>query len=266
MTRAEPYRQSCAFCGSESTKRSEFRGFSRCETCDLAFRDPMPSSDELSSLYETDWHQPLSSTESTGGTTIKLARAYARSLANSLGVSDFKGLRLLDFGAGRGDMMQALYELGADALAVEPYGVEVLRERGFTVFPKLDHLPESSNFDGAVCIDVVEHLDAPWRILQDIRRMLVPGGWAFVATPNRGSLNAMIRRSGWRESTNPGHLHLLSSRSMLEILSGAGFANIYRLRWLIRYNDNPMLATFHYLLQILGLDGELRFLAYSGGT
>ena len=52
------------------------------------------------------------------------SRIYARKLAETLGRKDFAGLKLCDFGAGRGSMATALIELNADVYAIEPFGYE----------------------------------------------------------------------------------------------------------------------------------------------
>lgn len=86
------------------------------------------------------------------------------------------------------------------------------------------------------------------------------GGWIYVATGNPVGLNA--KKGRWREARKQGHLLFPHPRTMERILRGAGFQRIRRLRWLIRFKRNPVKVGVHYLMQLLGLDGELRYLAW----
>ena len=84
----------------------------------------MPTQEELDALYAKSWQNPERFRSETGGTELGLARIYAKLLAGSLRLRNLKGLRILDFGAGRGDMLKALMELGAEVVGVEPYGLD----------------------------------------------------------------------------------------------------------------------------------------------
>jgi cyclopropane fatty-acyl-phospholipid synthase-like methyltransferase len=114
------------------------------------------------------------------------------------------GMKVLDVGCGRGEILRHCARLGADAYGIDyaPVAIEmsarlVAAERG------ADHRPPgkigvsqadakrlpfpSAFFDRALMFDVVEHL-FPWELdqsLADIRRVLKPGGAFIVHTaPN----------------------------------------------------------------------------------
>jgi len=42
----------------------------------------------------------------------------------------------------------------------------------------------SQTFDGVVCVEVIEHVDDDERFVEQIARVLRPGGWAYFTTPN----------------------------------------------------------------------------------
>ncbi len=93
----------CPLCNTESFRRmSETPAFWRCPGCQLLFRSPMPTGQKLADYYQSGWEQPESRTEKTGGTNLELAQAYVRHLGRELGLRSFRGLRVLDYGAGRG--------------------------------------------------------------------------------------------------------------------------------------------------------------------
>lgn len=113
------------------------------------------------------------------------------------------GMRVLDVGCGRGEILRHCARIGAQAHGIDYAEVAVqmsrdaLREetderiRSAIGVYRADakHLPYPDNaFDRVVIFDVVEHL-YPWELdaaLKDIRRVLKPGGMIAVHTaPNR---------------------------------------------------------------------------------
>jgi hypothetical protein len=240
--------------------------FFRCPQCELLFRHPLPASGELSKLYGRGWADPEQNLRETGGTDLLLARLFAAKLAASLGLRDFSGMRLLEFGAGRGAMLQVLQDLGAETVAVEPFGHEYLRRKGFEVFSDLKSLPQNQRFDGVITLDTIEHLAEPWVEAGQLQMLLKPGGWLFVSTPNARGLNARISRDQWREAHKPGHIVLFTPESLRRILHGCGFGRVERLQWFFGYTSNRLRTCRDLALQLLRLDGELRYLAFKMGS
>jgi SAM-dependent methyltransferase len=228
----------------------------------LLIRNKSISVEKLNQLYQQSWKSPVENLGETGATTPDLARQYIDQLQESLGIQSIAGLNILDFGAGRGTISILLKEFGANVCAMEPYGYEYLESQGFTVFRDLAEIPSGMRFDGVVSIDVVEHLQFPWIDLKTIRDFLAPGGWFFLSTPNQHSLNARITGSRWREATRDGHLFLFTDLSLVRMLKDLHYANVQVLRWKVRYSANPLVQMKDRILLSLGLDGELRVLAY----
>ena len=254
----------CSFCGQPLSPCWDEARIWRCVGCCLLLRNPMPTEEELKRLYDASWDRPEDHSAETGGTDLPLARTYVRRLARSLGRWRLDGLRILDFGAGRGDMLAALKERGAEAHAVEPFGCEFLRDRGFAAYRDLDEVPEGTLFDGAVSFDVVEHLRTPWVDIAALRRLLKPGAWLLVCTPNGGGLRARLKGGRWEEARKPGHLVLFTSRSLRSVFARCGFVRCRRLRWFVPYRQRKAGRLVNYLLQGLYLDGALRYLAWNG--
>jgi len=207
-------------------------------------------------LYACPWEM----TRETGSTDENLARVYTQKLARSLGRQDFHGLRILDFGAGRGFMLRALRDLGAEAVGVEPYGITYLCDQGLEAYQDLSEI--SGHIDGVVMIDVFEHLHEPWKVLRELCSVLAKDRWIYVATGNPLGLNARLTKGNWREAKKLGHLVWPTPGLMAQMLKWAGFKRVKRLRWLVKYANNPIKTIMHYSLQLTGLDGELRYLAW----
>jgi SAM-dependent methyltransferase len=255
--------KTCPFCGAQLTNVWKKGAFLKCSNCQLLIRNQEVDQQELDKLYERSWFDPLEKVSETGATTDDLADQYTALLANSLRRSNLKDLRIIDFGAGRGSMSFALSGAGADVTAIEPYGFEYLNQQGFQSFHQLNEVPDQNLYDGIVSLDVIEHLPSPWDDLKELRSRLVPGGWIFIATPNRDSLNARISKSNWREALRPGHLMLFNAFSLQKMLEEANFSKIRRLDWNVAYSDKPFIRAKDWILRLLQMDGELRFLAFN---
>ncbi len=251
---------SCPLCGGGAFVRWRTIKVWRCRSCGLLFRHPAPGNEELEGLYAASWSAPMQARAQTGGTDERLARCYVARLLQSLGLPDLEGRRILEFGAGRGEMLTALQELGAVACGVEPYGYEYLKQRKFTVYRRLQDLPPGRLFDGAVAVDVVEHLARPWQDLAALAGMLRPGGFLYLSTLNIRGLNALLSGSRWREFRKQGHLLFFNASTLQRVISAAGFEGLRRLRWHVVYHRNPLRRALDFVLQSAGLDGGLRFL------
>jgi 2-polyprenyl-3-methyl-5-hydroxy-6-metoxy-1,4-benzoquinol methylase len=254
----------CPFCGGQLVIHWQSASFWRCRACWLLWRNPLPTEKELRALYERSWASPHLHTSETGGTTLEKAYQYSRNLLRSVGWRDFRQRTILDFGAGFGIFASTMASLGAEVWAVEPYGYEACRSRGLNVVRDLAELPAALVFDGAVCLDTVEHLRRPWETLRYIAERLAPWGWLFVSTPNADGLNARLYRDRWREALKAGHVVLFNTHSLCRVLDAAGFTRYRRLRWFVRYSSHPVRRVLHAVLQTIYLDGEIRILAWKG--
>ncbi len=255
-------RASCPLCQTEAGLLWPRVRVFRCNFCGLMFRDP--SRQNLDSLYQASWSDPENHIDETGATDSNLAVMYITRLAGSVGRKDLRGLHILDFGAGRGAMLQALRNAGAEPCGIEPYGYRYLQDRGFTVYPSIGDLPRGSTFDGIISLDVIEHLQNPREDLESCRRLLAENGWMYVSTPNAASLKARLSRGRWVELYNCSHISFFSPETLRSVFSRSGFRNIARLNWFIDYRRNPAVTVLHWALQTMQLDGELRFLGYAG--
>ncbi len=253
----------CPLCNGTVAVRWPGVNVWRCRSCGLLMRNPAPGAEELERLYARSWSDPQTARAETGGTTERLARLYVARLLKTLGLGSAGGLKVLEYGAGRGEMLAALRDKGAEVWGVEPFGAGELRRRGFAVYAGLQEVPRDMRFDGVVTVDVVEHVARPWEELATLKGLLRPGGFLYVSTMNAHGLNALLSRSRWREVRKHGHLFFFTPSTLRRVLRECRFETARRLRWHVRYHTSWPRKAFDLVLQSLGLDGEIRFLARS---
>ncbi|MGH8598022.1 MAG: methyltransferase domain-containing protein, partial [Gammaproteobacteria bacterium] len=67
----------------------------------------------------------------------------------------------------------------------------------------------SNSFDGAIAVEVLEHVEADRSFVREVYRVLKPGGWFVMSTPNGDYLR----------NTNPDHKRHYSRQQLRELLS-----------------------------------------------
>jgi SAM-dependent methyltransferase len=121
------------------------------------------------------------------------------------------GLRWLDVGCGRGDLLRAIRERWApEALSgIDP--IDWLDDdlRADVDFRAVaaedaDDLPAA---DRVMLVEVIEHLEAPWSALRHAARLVAPGGRIVVTTPNLATFRHRLELGvrGHLTSFRPGY-------------------------------------------------------------
>lgn len=147
---------------------------------------------------------------------------FIKTIANEAGV--------LDIGCGRGEWLELLREDGINASGVDLNSVliEQCRERGLAVVEQdalvhLRSLPDKSL--GAVTgFHIIEHvsLDQLLTMLDEVMRVLIPGGVAIFETPNPD--NVLVGSNYFY--FDPTHRHPLPSQLMHFLFETRGFQRI----------------------------------------
>jgi SAM-dependent methyltransferase len=121
------------------------------------------------------------------------------------------GLRWLDIGCGRGDLLRALRDRWqpASLAGVDPLDwlAEDLRaDVDFRELPA-EEVGALAPADRVLMVEVIEHLEAPWTALRAAARRVAPGGWIVVSTPNLATLRNRIELAlrGNLTSFRPGY-------------------------------------------------------------
>jgi 2-polyprenyl-3-methyl-5-hydroxy-6-metoxy-1,4-benzoquinol methylase len=103
---------------------------------------------------------------------------------------------LLDFGAGKGELLLALHQRG---IITDLAGTDLL-ERPAALPSAIAWRQQDLNepvvmdrtFDVVVCSETIEHLENPRAVMRTIHRLLRPGGTLVLTMPNQESLRSLL--------------------------------------------------------------------------
>ncbi|GEM_PF-4627560 len=133
-----------------------------------------------------------------------LGVARGRRIATWIAEStDFENRLILDLGCATGGATCGYAFSGARVIGLEPDAVSIELSRLRAVGESADvrlvrgsgySLPfRSGRLDGVIMADVFEHVPEPGLILNEIRRVLRPGGFFYISVPNRLSIGTIRR-------------------------------------------------------------------------
>ena len=208
----------------------------RCSRCGLAFLHPMPTQEELVALYSSPEYAAAYAAHGEAyvlGATVP-AEFIGERLARIERMSGGKAGRILDIGAATGSFLRVARDRGwatvglelsveASEVASQHHGLDVrrltLEEASFA----------DGEFDAVHLSHVFEHLRDPLRSLEEMRRILRPGGVLAMEVPGElGDLFLWIRKTVLRRSPEPyavptPHTFFYTPRTLQRMLTKAGF-------------------------------------------
>ncbi|MFM8332830.1 MAG: class I SAM-dependent methyltransferase [Candidatus Methylumidiphilus sp.] len=141
-----------------------------------------------------------------------------------------EGASLLDIGCGGGEFVRRALRLGyaAEGLEFDAQAVAAATAQGVPV--REGALPATGlpadSYDAVTLSQVIEHLHDPLAALAEIHRLLKPGGFFWLATPNMDAPGHQTFGPDWRGLEPPRHLLLFSAAALVLALQKSGFTDI----------------------------------------
>jgi SAM-dependent methyltransferase len=195
------------------------------------FLNPQPSDDELSRIYGRGYF--LGSDSKAGRQAVsELKQATARLYLSE--IRRYHGPvvgRLLEIGCGDGDFLELAEVEGWRVTGIEysSAACEKARQRLKSGEVRDGELQQAGlpaeQFDLCVLSDVIEHVRSPLDFLQEIHRVLKPGGTLFVVTPSLDSWSARFLRQRWMEFKAE-HLTYFDRQTLQTALCKSGFCDV----------------------------------------
>jgi SAM-dependent methyltransferase len=180
---------------------------------------------------------------------------------------------VLDLGCGPGTFLGRAERRFGAALGIDLAPAQIEYARRHYARPGLDFqvadvtaLESSRRFDAVVAIEVIEHLPAEGiaEVLERVRGLVKPGGWAVLTTPNYRSLWPLLEwavsRVGPADYRAQHINHFTEDRARKE-LAAAGFEDIWSETFFVAA---PFLAALSSRLARSGLRLESRLLPRLG--
>lgn len=199
------------------------RSLRSCVNCGITQTYPVPSANDISQVYDENYYT------STGAKFNPVIEAWSRWAGRSrarklLARSKAKDspLKVLDFGCGRGVLLEGFRAEGHTVLGIER------SDSGFDCLPDVSSkslqelIAAGSQFDIIVIWHVLEHLDEPENTIAEIHRLLADDGKLYVEVPNFGSIQARFFRSHWFHLDIPRHLTHFTSTSLEKLMARNG--------------------------------------------
>lgn len=238
----------------------------RCDGCGIQFLDPRPADEEIAGLYP-DTYIPYRFDELPA--PVRAARDLVQtSKIHAIAKHARAGSRILDLGCGGGALLRLMRRRGDPSwrLAGWDYpGAHVARlaADGFDVLqaPISPEYVRPRTADGVVMNQVIEHFAAPDEIIRLTKRLLEPGGFVFIETPDTSGLDASLFKSRyWGGYHFPRHLVLFDASSLCRLLEREGFEIAS-----VKHLTSPAfwVQSFHHALEETGFGFAAPFFSAS---
>jgi len=227
----------CKLCGSRD--RDLFLPvdrftYQKCKNCGLVYQNPRPVFQDLRKRYGDGYFEYEISNQKNFFKLMKLGLLDI-GFDGIFGARVKEDRRFLDIGCATGLLLNHMKGKGWITKGVEiceasaRYGIDNFGLDVFIGTLEEAALPEGS-FDAVHFSHVIEHVPDPAGLLDEVRRILKPGGHIVCTTPNVAGLQARVSKGSWR-SAIPDHIYLFSKRTLKRLLLGRGYRILKQVSW-----------------------------------
>lgn len=211
----------CPICKSNETgyfvQKDDYI-FHRCSKCKSVFLPSHPSQTQLDAYYskQFSYHDGLINEI----VIRKRSRAILRKIKQLAPFSK----SLCDVGSGYGFFLDESQKSGFNVFGIEPSG-QLVHHAHTKYSVKSFHgtldeyiRPVHDQFEIVTCIHVIEHVSNPHKFVQDLLRLVKPGGILYIETPNSDSHLFYVEKEKYTFLIPPEHLWLFSFDSIQHLL------------------------------------------------
>ncbi len=155
----------------------------------LVYTDPRPSHDEVKQFYSEDYRKEYKGALAPKKKHIHRAGVTALDRWERIEPYIQGGSKVLDAGAGGGELLYLLEEKGCEAIGIEPnkgYANYAIDQYGVDIHVEFfeDVAFDPFAFDSILLFHVLEHLENPVQEIKRLMRFLKPGGAFIIEVPN----------------------------------------------------------------------------------
>lgn len=225
--------KSCYLCG-HTAPRSFVKfntGFHRCKNCGLEFMHPQPEAAEIEALYDKNYYDSWG-LDSQDFSTEQMKKATFHVKLDIIERYLPPAGRILDIGCATGFFLDAARQRGWDCFGVElsPYSSDIARKKigqERIVTGRLEEAGFNDDFfDAVVMTDLIEHVADVRPFIDEVARILKPGGIVAITTPDPDCLSCRLMGKHWPHYKLE-HLYYYSRKALGLLLEPTGFTRLY---------------------------------------
>lgn len=161
----------------------------------------------------------------------------------------------LDIGAGAGELTRLLLPISRRVIMLDFYAPRTLPDGATFIQSDLNReWPlEDDSVDFAFAIEVIEHVENPRHFVREVSRVLRPGGFGFLSTPNNHSLASKLtflfrdQHRMFQDPSYPGHITALLQSDLLRVLTECA---LRPFQWF--YSNSDTLPVLHWQIRLRG--------------
>lgn len=210
-------------CKDYTVSHDDFH-LSKCKSCGFLFTNPRPEPHQLGIYYKSEDY--ISHSNTSKGLVNKiylLVRNYTLSKKFNLVNKFAQPKKLLDIGCATGMFLNVSKNRGVEVVGVEPdqqarefakttFAIDVFDENSLSQF-------EDNTFDAITMWHVLEHVPNLNQRIEEIKRLVKPGAFIFIAVPNSASYDAELYQEHWAAYDVPRHLYHFTNATIQKLIS-----------------------------------------------
>lgn len=230
---------SCTICQATDQKlirigKIDKTGY-ECNACSFVFLWPQPTEKEIEDIYKESYYKSwgvFAGEEKQE--TARLKKGTSERYLKRVMMHRRSG-KLLDIGSAFGYLMEVAKSYGFDAYGVElsSFSSSIAKKKfGSKVFEgklKDANFPEA-HFDVITMFDLIEHIPQPVEFMREVKRIIKPGGFVGITTPDTSSLSyKLLGKGGWFHWKFE-HLGYFNRKSIEGLAQCTGFTLVEKKR------------------------------------
>lgn len=208
----------------------------QCAVCSLRFTQNVPDESSIGPYYQSaDYISHTNTSEGLINRMYQRVRKFTlEQKANMVIKRTTEQGNVLDIGAGIGAFLHAMKEKGWKVTGLEPD--QGARERAAQLFGielqdvSVLHQLEQESFDAITLWHVLEHVHQLHPYIEQLKKLLRPGGKILIAVPNYQSLDSSIYGVYWAAYDVPRHLYHFSPLAMQTLMEQHGLKILEKKR------------------------------------
>ena len=197
----------------------------QCNICTLRFTQAIPDTDAISAYYKSEDYISHSDTDKGFINSIYHTVRKITLVTKKKIIEKYTGTsagKILDVGCGTGAFLHTMQQAGWEITGLEPDEAAKVKAKqlyGLTLQdPEMLFKISAETFDAITMWHVLEHVHNLHKNLEQVKSILKPKGFLFIAVPNYTCYDQKIYKEYWAAYDVPRHLYHFSPKAMMQLL------------------------------------------------